>query len=73
MNKFYWAIFSRNTMLAFTIRTTKKQCLSDYVNHSRRENKNLLHHECVKKIYISDQKPVSELDKRLKGDGEAQS
>lgn len=51
MNKYYWAMFSRKTMLPFTIRTTKKQAICDYVRDYGRGY--LLDHETCKKVFIT--------------------
>jgi hypothetical protein len=49
--KFYWAIFSGKTLLPFTIRTTKKQCISDRKFNVSRE---LLDHESCRKVLVTE-------------------
>lgn len=47
--KIYWAIFSGKTLLPFTIRTTKKQCISDHEYNTKRS---LLNHESCLKVSV---------------------
>lgn len=56
-NEIHWAIFSGKAMLPFTIRTTKNQCLSNYL-HDRNGRHDLLPCESCKKVVINEFNPA---------------
>jgi hypothetical protein len=51
-NEICWAIFSGVTLLPFTIRTTKKQCISNFL-FDRSKDK-LGDHESCRKVVINE-------------------
>ena len=51
-NEIHWAIFSGKAMLPFTIRTTKSQCIKNYLYDRGREN--LRDSESCKKVVINE-------------------
>ncbi len=53
-NEIHWAIFSGVTMLPFTIRTTKRQCITDHIRD--RKKIGLSRHEECKKVVVNEYK-----------------
>ena len=59
-NEINWAIFSGKCLLPFTIRSTKNQCIREYLRDRIFRNKNgirLLKSESCKKVVINEWKP----------------
>lgn len=57
-NEINWAIFSGKTLLPFTIRRTRKQCLRDFL--FKRARYRLDDHESCKKVVINEYSPAND-------------
>jgi hypothetical protein len=56
-NEINWAVFSGKILLPFTIRSTKKQCIFDYLNgrgSATRHERPFTKSETCKKIVINE-------------------
>jgi hypothetical protein len=52
-----WAIFSGRICLVWSIRTTKKLCITNYLNECRRDPWELHESETCRKVAVSWSKP----------------